>query len=70
MVLQVTPVDRCPILSDAKDCTKWTPTAPEGQYVRMALEGKAINALYDTGSNCTIISKALAKQLGVKVLEY
>ena len=34
------------------------------------LGGKKVNALYDTGSNCTIISKTLAKALGLGIMEY
>ena len=60
-VLRVTSLESCPPFTAARDLTRLTPTASEGQYVRLNLEGKTINALYDTGSNCTIISQALAQ---------
>lgn len=69
-VLRFTPLESCPPMAAAKDFTRATPTAPEGQYVRLNLGGKAVNALYDTGSNCTIISQALAEQMRLPVQAY
>ncbi len=65
--MQVTPVDQCPLMVDAEDCSKLTPMSPEGQYLKVVLGGKKVNALYDTGSNCTIISNTLAKALNLPV---
>ena len=69
-VIRSTPLERCPTLASVQDCTAFTPTAPEGQYVCVSLAGKAINALYDTGSNYTIVSRTLARKLGLLVHEY
>ncbi len=69
-VLRVTSLENCPSFAAARDLTRLTPTAPGGQYVRLNLGGKTVNALYDTGSNCTVISQTLAQQLGLPVQAY
>ncbi len=53
-------------MGDAKDVRSLTPLQASGMtYVDVVVNGKRVRALYDTGSNCTIVSEALARALGL-----
>ena len=43
-----------------------TPIAHNAPYMEVGLQGYRVRALYDTGSNTTIVSSTLARQLGLR----
>lgn len=47
-----------------------TPEYPGGQYIDLVLNGRRVLGLYDPGSNVSIISSQLARELGEKLLPY
>ena len=52
-------------MQDFLDGRKYTPIAASAPYLEVGLQGYRVRALYDTGSNTTIISSHLAKRLGL-----
>lgn len=58
-------------MSAAKDARKLTPLLAAGMtYVDVVVAGTLVRALYDTGSNCTIVSESLARALNLSATPF
>ena len=67
-ILGIVPRGSCKPMTMALDKRYLTPQQDGAHYVE--LDGRRVRGLYDTGSNCTIVSKKLARELGMQTLPY
>ena len=51
------PRSRCKPITQQMDKRYLTPKQPGGHYIEVVLDGRRVRGLYDTGSNCTILSR-------------
>ena len=59
-----------PTIESAVDKCHLTLEYPGGQYIDLVLKGWRLLGLYDPGSNVSIISSQLARELGEQFLPY
>lgn len=69
-VKRVLPVGETKPMTKAGDARHLTPVQRGGQYLELCIAGKRVYGLYDTGSNCTIVSKKLADGLKLPQTSY